>query len=49
MRQRALIKSNKTVFLQNNCYRNGLIMCIVAHETRHQKEIWVVDKRSFIV
>ena len=37
MFQRALIKFNKTVFLQKNCYRNGLIMCIVAHEKRWQK------------
>ena len=37
MLQRALIKFNKTVFLQKNCYRNGLIMCIVVYEKRWQK------------
>ena len=34
MVQRALIRFDKTVFLRKNCYRNGLIMCIVVHETR---------------
>ena len=34
MLQRALIKSDKTVFLRKKCYRNGLIMCIVVHKTR---------------
>ena len=33
MLPRALIRSDKTVFLQKNCYRNGLIMCIVTRET----------------
>ena len=40
MLQRALIKSDKTVVLRNkDCYRNGLIMYIAVHETRHQKYI----------
>ena len=34
---------------RKNCYRNGLIMCIVVHETRCQNLIWIVDKWSFIV
>ena len=34
MLQGALIKFDKTVFLRKICYRNGLIMCIVIHETR---------------
>ena len=38
MLQRALIKFDKTVFLRKSCYRNGLIMCIVVHETRRQKK-----------
>ena len=37
MLQRALIKSDRTVFIQKDCYRNGLIMCIVVHEVCHQK------------
>ena len=37
MLQGALVKFDKTVFLQNICYRNGLIMCIVIHETRREK------------
>ena len=37
MLRRALTKSDKTVFLLNNCYRNGLVMCIVVQETRRQK------------
>ena len=44
MLQGALIKFDKTVFLRKICYRNGLTMCIVIHETRRQKEIWFVDK-----
>ena len=38
MLQRALIKSDKTVLLQKNCYRNGLIIFIVVHEKRRQKK-----------
>ena len=37
MFQGALIKFDKTFFLQKNCYRNSLIMCIVVHETRRTK------------
>ena len=36
---RALIKSDKTVFLRIILYRNGLIICIVVHETLCQKYI----------
>ena len=43
MLQGALVKFDKTVFLRKICYRNGLIMCIAIHETRHQKLIWIVD------
>ena len=32
MLQGALIKFDKTVFLRKNCYKNGLIMCIVVQE-----------------
>ena len=46
MLQRTLINSDKTVFLKKNCYGNGLIMFIVVHETRCQKYIWIVNKRS---
>ena len=50
MLQGALIKFDKTVFLRKkNCYRNDLIMLIAVHETHRQKEIWIVDKRSFII
>ena len=46
----ALIKFDKSAFLwQKRCYRNILMVCIVAHVTRGQKWIWVVDKRSFII
>ena len=37
MLQGTLTRFDKTVLLQKNCYRNGLIMCIDVHETRHQK------------
>ena len=37
MLQGALIKFDKTVFLRKICYRNGLLMCIVNHETRREK------------
>ena len=37
MLQRALIRSDKTVFLGKNYYRNGLIIRIVVRETRCQK------------
>ena len=33
MFQRALTKSS----YEKKCYRNGLLMCIVVHETCHQK------------
>ena len=49
MLQRALIQFDKTVFLRKNCYKNGLIMCIVVHKTRHQKHRWIADKRSSII
>ena len=49
MLQRALIKFDKNVFFQKNCYRYGLIMCTVVHKTCHQKKIWIVDKQSFII
>ena len=38
MLQGTLMKFDKTVFLQKNCYGNMLIMCIVVHETRHHKQ-----------
>ena len=38
MLQGALIKFDKTVLLRKICYRNGLIMCIVIHETRHHNK-----------
>ena len=38
MLQGALIKFEKTAFVRKNCYRNGLIMCIVVQETRRQKK-----------
>ena len=44
MLQRPLTKSDKTVFLRKNCYRNDLIICLVLHEKRRQKQIWIVDK-----
>ena len=43
MLQGALVKFDKTAFLRKICYRNGLIMCIAIHQTRHQKLIWIVD------
>ena len=46
MLQGALIKFAKTVFLQKNCYRNGLIMCIVVHEARRQKQVWIKIKNK---
>ena len=49
MLQGALTKFDKNVFLRKICYRNGLIMCIVVHEARRQKQIWIVDKQSFII
>ena len=39
MFQGASIKFDKTVFLQKSCYRNGLITCIVVHETHRQKQM----------
>ena len=44
MLQEALIKFDKTVFLRKNYYKNGLIVGIVVHKTRHQKYIWIIDK-----
>ena len=38
MLQGALIKFDQTVFLRTICHRNGLIMCIVIHETRRDQE-----------
>ena len=49
MVHRALIKSDKTVFLQKNCSRNGFMMSIVVHETHRQKYIRIVNKRYFII
>ena len=37
MLQGTLTRFDKTVLLRKNCYRNGLIMCIDARETRHQE------------
>ena len=40
MVQEALIKlDNGKCFLTKNCHKNDLIMCIVVHETRRQREI----------
>ena len=47
MLQGALVKFDKTVLLRKNCYRNGLIMLIVVHEMRRQKQIWTADKTIF--
>ena len=51
MLQRALIKSDKTVLLQKNCYRNGLIIFIVVHEKCRQKKygLSINDLLSFIL
>ena len=37
MHKGALINFDKIDILQKNCYRNGLIMCIVVQENRRQK------------
>ena len=32
-----------------NFDKDGLIIFVVVHEMRRQKQIWIVDKRSFII
>ena len=49
MLQGALIKCDKTILLQKNCFRNGLIMCIISQRNSSLNIIWIVDKQSFII
>ena len=49
MLQGALIKVDKTVLLRKNFSGNSLIIRIVVHKTRRQKQIWIVNKRYFII
>ena len=43
MLQGALIEFDKTVFLQKNFHRNGLIMCVVVHVAKNKYELLIND------